>query len=174
MPLEPDEAAAYVRYQVGALRAFVEAAGLELHHVKPHGAFYALLRDDPSLAEAVAGAIEQLGTGCFYWPGPAHGVELCDVLAARGVRVVNEVYPDLAYDTGGNVVIERVKKETDLDFAAEQMRRFLADGVVQAQDGSMVEIEAESACIHGDGPNAAAVAAAVRRAIEDSGLRVAA
>lgn len=173
MPLDPDEAAAYVSYQVGALRAFTQAAGVELHHVKPHGAFYALLRDESSLAEAVADAIEQLAVGRFYWPGPAHGVKLCDLLADRGVKVVNEVYPDLTYDASGNVVIQRVKRETDLEFVKAQMLRFLSEGLVETEEGATVRIEAQSACIHGDGPNAVAVAQAVREAIEQSGRQVA-
>jgi len=37
-PITLDEAYAYVLYQSGPLRAIVEAKGMLLHHVKPHGA----------------------------------------------------------------------------------------------------------------------------------------
>src|SRR3954453_834972 len=56
MAISPDEAAAYVRYQAGALQAFLRAAGGELNHVSPHGAFFAVLRDSADLARPVARA----------------------------------------------------------------------------------------------------------------------
>jgi 5-oxoprolinase (ATP-hydrolysing) subunit A len=40
MPLSPAAVHALTLYQVGALAAFVRAAGATLHHVKPHGALY--------------------------------------------------------------------------------------------------------------------------------------
>ena len=40
MAISPVEAEADVIYQIGALKAFCDAAGVPLHHVKPHGALY--------------------------------------------------------------------------------------------------------------------------------------
>lgn len=168
--LRPEEAAAYVRYQVGALKAFLDAEGLPLHHVKPHGALAFYLRDDDSVAAAVADAVAGCGEGMlFYFPAPIKGVALCDALAARGVRVIGEVYPDLSYDAEGNLQIQREKRETELDFAAAQVARFLAEGRVEAEDGTLVPIEAESICVHGDGPNAVQVAGAIRATIAAAG-----
>ena len=171
--LAPDEAAAYIRYQTGALRAFLEVEGLPLHHIKPHGALPFYLRKDDSVAAAVADAVAGFGPDVlFYFPAPLTGVALCEELRERGVRVIGEVYPDLVYGADGHIVLERDKRETDVEFAARQVSRFLADGAVESEDGGMVPIEAESICVHGDGPNAVAVAAAVRSAVESAGERV--
>ncbi len=171
--LAPDEAAAYIRYQTGALRAFLDAEGLALHHVKPHGALAGYLREDATVAAAVADAVAGFGPDvAFYFPAPVTGLPLIEELRDRGVRVVGEVYPDLTYSPEGELVIQRAKLETDVAFAAAQMRRWLADGTVQAQDGTLVELEAESVCVHGDGPNAVQVAAAVRGEIESAGAQV--
>jgi len=173
MALSPEDAAAYVTYQAGALQAFLRAQGSELHHVKPHGAFFSLLRDDERLAAPVAQAIRALGDDVMvYWPAPAEGIALCDALRELGVRVVGEIYPDLSYGPDGKLVIQRAKEQTDVEFAAHQTRRFLEKDVVEATDGSHVPLNAESACIHGDGPNAVEVAEAVRAAIADAGRRV--
>jgi UPF0271 protein len=167
--LTPEEAAAYIRYQTGALRAFLDAEGLELHHVKPHGALAGYLRDDVSVAAAVADAVAGFGPRvAFYFPAPVTGAPLFDELRERGVRVVGEIYPDLSYSPEGELIIQRAKHDTDVEFAAAQMRSFLADGVVEAEDGTRVPLEAESVCVHGDGPNAVAVAAAIRRVIEEA------
>jgi UPF0271 protein len=173
MALSPEDAAAYVTYQAGALKAFLRAADGELHHVKPHGAFFALLRDDAGLAAPVAQAVRDLGDDVMvYWPAPAEGVRFCDELRARGVRVVAEIYPDLSYAPDGKLVIQRSKEQTDVAFAAHQTRLFLEKGVVEAIDGSHVPLQAGSACIHGDGPNAVEIAEVVRTAITDAGRRI--
>jgi UPF0271 protein len=175
MALSPEDAAAYVRYQAGALQAFLRAAGGgDLHHVKPHGAFFTVLRDDAKLAKPVAKAIRDLGDEIIvYWPAPAEGVPLCQELGELGVPVVGEIYPDLSYAPDGKLVIQRAKHQTDVEFAAHQTRLFLEEGVVEAIDGSRVPLQAGSACIHGDGPNAVEVAHAVRRAVTESGRTIA-
>ena len=100
------------------------------------------------------------------------GFALVEELRDRGVHVVGEVYPDLAYTPDGELVIERAKLATDVAFAAAQMRRWLTDGTVQAQDGTLVPLEAESVCVHGDGPNAVEVAVAIRDEVQAAGARL--
>jgi UPF0271 protein len=171
--LTPDEAAAYIRYQTGALKAFLDAEGVPLHHVKPHGALAFYLREDAHVAAAVADAVAGFGPDVsFYFPAPTTGMALCDELRARGVRVVGEIYPDLSYSPAGDLLIQRHKDATDVDFAAEQVARFLSEGTVQAQDGTPVALEADSICVHGDGPNAVQVATSVRAAVQAAGGRV--
>jgi UPF0271 protein len=171
MDLSPEDAAAYVTFQVGALRGFLDKAGMPLHHVKPHGAFFAFLRDEEAMAEPVAASIAAFGDDVLlYWPAPADGVPFCDAVRAAGVDIVEEIYPDLSYGPDGKLVVERHKKETDVDFAASQITRFLAEGAVTANDGTALHFPAaRSACVHGDGPNAVAVAEAVRSAAEAAG-----
>jgi UPF0271 protein len=77
------------------------------------------------------------------------------------------------YAPDGSIVIQREKHETDIGKAAAQIRRFLEEGVVLANDGNLIPLEAESICVHGDGPNALEVIKALRRTIEDCGNSVA-
>jgi UPF0271 protein len=85
-----------------------------------------------------------------------------------------EVYVDMDYAPDGAIVIQREKHSTDVEKAAAQIRRFLEQGVVLATDGSLLPLEAESICVHGDGPNALEVIQALRRTIEACGHAVAA
>ena len=130
MRITPDDCYAYVLYQTGALQAVLAAEGLTLHHVKPHGAFYSILREDEPLAAAFCEAVLALmPEPVVYWP---EGRDLALPRAARerGIRVVMEVYVDMDYAPDGAIVIQRHKGLTDLDKAAAQIRRFLEDGVV--------------------------------------------
>ena len=173
MNITPEDAYAYVVYQTGALQASLHMHGLRLHHVKPHGAFYSLLRTDEALAAAVAEAIAGLSDHpMLYWPAPT---DAAMPVAARqkGIRVVGEIYPDLQYAPDGSLVIQRTKHETDTAFAAAQVRRYVESGKVEATDGSLIALDAESLCIHGDGPNATAVGDAVRSTLTALGCSIA-
>jgi UPF0271 protein len=172
MNITPEDAHAYVVYQVGALQASLAVHGLKLHHIKPHGAFYSALKAQQDLAEAVADAILKLtDKPMLYWPAPTSAA-LPTACKKLGIRVVGEIYPDLQYAADGSLVIQRHKHETDVAFACDQVQRYVETGKVQAMDGTLVELDAESLCIHGDGPNAVQVAAAIKQRLKDIGCTV--
>lgn len=173
MNITPEDAYAYVVYQVGALQATLAVQGLKLHHIKPHGAFYSVLKSSPELAEAVAEAIEKLSDApMLYWPAPTTAA-LPTACKKRGIRVVGEIYPDLQYAADGALIIQRHKHETDVAFATSQVERYVHSGKVQAVDGSLVELDAESLCIHGDGPNCVTVASAIQERLQAIGCAIA-
>jgi UPF0271 protein len=155
MSVSPEELADLVLYQAGAVRAFAEAAGAELRHVKPHGAMYSMVVDDPELAAALCETVAGLGVALLMPP------QLADAAAAAGIRFVPEGYVDLDYDKDGKLILERVKQPRDPAETAERALRFAGEGQV------------ESICIHGDGPNAVELAAAVRSALQGAGVAVA-
>ena len=155
MAITPQELADLVLYQAGAVGAFAEAAGAALRHVKPHGAMYSMAVDDPELAAALCETVAVLGVALLMPP------QLADAAAAAGIRFVSEGYVDLDYDEDGKLILERVKQPRDPAETADRALRFAREGQV------------ESICIHGDGPNAVELAAAVRRALQDAGVAVA-
>jgi len=172
-------AEATVARKVAAVKSFfsfLQAEGMQLHHIKAHGAFFAFLRDEPAVADAVAKAIAAFGDVMLYWPAPAEGVAFCDAVLAQGIEIVEEIYPDLTYAPDGRLVIERHKQAADPGFAAAQVRQFLEDGTVMANDGStrISFPDARSACVHGDATNAVAVAEAVGAAARAAGRELAA
>lgn len=63
MAISPAEAEVDVMYQIGALKAFCDAAGVPLHHVKPHGALYNMAARDPVLAAAICRAVQAAAPG---------------------------------------------------------------------------------------------------------------
>ena len=89
-----------------------------------------------------------------------------------GIRVVGEIYPDLLYAPDGSLILQREKHATDVKFAASQVRRYVESGKVEANDGSLVDLDAESLCIHGDGPNSVAVADEIRETLKEIGCTI--
>jgi len=160
----------YVLYQAGAMAAFAEAAGGRLQHVKPHGALYTMVQGDPELAQGVADAIAELGGGVILLLA---GKTVADAARAAGVPFVPEGYVDLDYAGDGSLVIERVKQVRDPETMAAKAVRLVTEGRVRTLDGSDLELEARSICVHGDAPNAPEIAAAIRGALEGAGVELA-
>ena len=107
-----------------------------------------------------------------YWPAPTDAA-MPVAARKRGIRVVGEIYPDLTYAPDGSLVLQRAKHVTDTAFAAAQVKRYVETGKVLANDGSLLALDAESLCIHGDGPNATEVGDAVRAALNEIGCKIA-
>jgi UPF0271 protein len=154
MAITPNDAYNYVLYQVGALQAFIRAQGGKLHHVKPHGAFYNQAAKDINLAQAIAQAIKDLGDGLILY-GLASS---CFVAAAQkvGIPLWQEVFADRRYTPEGYLVPRTQANamiETE-DEAVEQVLRMANEGEVIALDGSVVKVQADTLCIHGDSPSA--------------------
>lgn len=173
MRITPDEAYAMVVYQTGALKAFAEAAGMVLHHVKPHGALYSMLNVEEELAEAVARAIvDTCPAPLLYWPAPFEKHALPRAAKAAGIKVAGEVYFDLLYGDDCSIIVERKKTEKRLSDIAERVSRFVRSGEVISVSGKVIPIDAQSVCIHGDGPNAVAVAETVISVLRDEGVAI--
>jgi UPF0271 protein len=173
--ISPEDAHAYVLYQAGALDAMLRARGERLHHVKPHGVLYAMLNEQEELAAAVADAMAELmETPLLYWPAGAEDGALVGEARRRGFGVVLEFYPDLGYSADRRLVLERRKSPLDPAVAVERLARFLRDGTAQTVDGGTVELQAESICIHGDGPTAPQIVEALRSRLDAEGWTVAA
>jgi 5-oxoprolinase (ATP-hydrolysing) subunit A len=169
MAASPEEIRDYVTYQAGALRAFVEAAGGRLQHVKPHGALYTTIVDSPEHADAVAEAVAQLGSDVVLLMPP----EVAPAAARAGVPFVPEGYVDLDYDSAGKLVLERVKQLRDPGATAERAVRLVRERRVPTVEGGELELEVESICVHGDAPNAPEIASAIRQALHEAGLELA-
>ena len=174
MAMAPDEVESAVRYQIGALDAYCRAHGVEMQHVKPHGALYNQAVGDPALAAAIARAVARF-SGDLALVGLAGSEPMAAAASAAGLRFVPEAFADRAYVSDGTLV-PRSRPDaliTEPGAAAEQAVSIAVDGMVRATDGTSVEVQAETICCHGDTPGAVAIAAAVRRALDEAGVRVA-
>jgi len=173
IPAEPDEIEADVLYQVGALAAFAHAHGTRLAHVKPHGALYNQAAADPGIARAVARGVARADRSLVL-VGLAGSGTMREAAAAEGLRFAAEAFADRRYEADGTLRSRRLPDAvlTDPDAVAAQALAIVRDGRATAADGSAVTLRADTLCIHGDAPNAGAVAEAVRGALAHAGVDV--
>ena len=157
MRMEPAELTDCLIYQIGALKAFLDAEGMALNHIKPHGALYGMAAKDAEVARAIAEAAAVFGVPLYGLCGTQHEV----VYPGNGTPFVGEFYADLDYGPDGHLVITREHHAVDPTQAAERVLRAMRDGKVIALDGSDIPVRAQSVCVHSDTPGAVAVARAV-------------
>ena len=161
-----------VIYQIGALQGLAQAAGTRITYVKPHGALYNTIAHDSAQALDVITAIRDVDANLALVA--LAGSPLVRWAQDAGLRVVAEAFADRAYTPQGALVSRREPGAVlhDSALVASRMLRLVRDGVVEAVDGSLASVQAQSICVHGDSPGAVAMARAVRAALEADGIAV--
>jgi len=168
--IEPDALTQDVIYQIGALDGFARIAGARVRYIKPHGALYNAIVTHEEQAAAVVRAVVDydrtlpvLGLPGSVWLRRAEDA---------GLTVVGEAFADRAYTSGGDLVSRRLPGSvlTDADQIAERCRTMVTGGAIATVDGSLLSLNPDSICVHGDTAGAVRIARAVRAAIEQAGL----
>ena len=170
----PAELTADVIYQIGALQALARAAGSVLGYVKPHGALYNTVVTDREQARAVAEAVYTVDPRLPVL-GLAGSV-FFEEARSLGLRTVTEAFADRAYRPDGSLVprTDGTAVLHDPDQIAHRVLTMVESGTVTAVDGTVIAVEAESICVHGDSPGAVAIASAVRDRLVSGGVGLAA
>ena len=172
MTASPAEVKAYIQYQVGALSAFCRAAGVRLHHVKPHGAMYNMAGADINLARAVAEAIAEIDDSLILLA--LSGSEMIRAAEEKGLPCASEVFADRNYEEDGSLR-SRSKPDAvihDEEECIARVLRMVTEGKVKAVTGRDIDIRADSICVHGDGPQALAFAERIRNTLGKNGIEL--
>jgi 5-oxoprolinase (ATP-hydrolysing) subunit A len=162
MKMRRDELAACILYQVGALKAFLDAEKMPLNHIKPHGALYGMAARDETVAHAVCDAAEVYGVPLMGMAGTLHE----KIYRERGLPFLAEFYVDLDYDRTGALIITREHEAVDPGQAVDRTLRALNEGRVRSVDGVDIPMRADCVCVHSDTPGAVDLARAVHGALQ--------
>ena len=162
----------FVVYQVAALAGVAAAQGVRLQHVKAHGALYNMACRDRALADAIARAVAMVDRTLILFGLP--GSELLHAGDAAGLSVAAEVFADRAYERDGSLA-SRSKPGSVIhgtEAVVARAVRMVRDRNVVAVDGSVIPLEAQTICLHGDTPGAADLARALRAGLETAGIQI--
>ena len=172
LPRTAAEVRADVVAQVRALAMVCGAEAVPLVHVKPHGALYSDAAQDEALARAVAEAVLAVDPGlvlvCLA------GSPMVNVVRGLGLACAEEGFADRGYTSRGTLVPrgEPGALVQDPQAVAARASRMARERTVVSVDGTTVPVAADTICIHGDTPGAAALAAAVRARLAADGVWV--
>lgn len=168
--MSPQEIKDIMTYQIGALKAFVEAAGMKLHHVKPHGILYGMAVRDETIFRPIAEAILEADPNLYMYT-MKHGI-VPKMAERMGIKVIYEFFADLDYDGQGNLVISRTHKAADPKPTVDRCLRMFKDGKVKTLDGTDIDIFAHSICVHSDTPGAPDTLKELRRVFSQEGYEI--
>jgi UPF0271 protein len=144
-------------YQVGALAGLARAAGIALHHLKPHGALYNLACRDDAYARPIVGAAALFGLPLMGLPGSR-----LQTLAAGRCRFVAEGFADRRYQADGSLVPRSDPRAfvENTEEALQQVEKLIRkDGV-------------QTICVHGDNPRALDFVRELRKALANKGITI--
>ena len=123
MRMDPKELTDCLIYQVGALKAFLDAEGMALNHIKPHGALYGMAARSEEIANAICDAADVFKVPLLGMARTKHE----EVYTKRGFKFVPEFYVDLDYDKEGKLIITREHAAWDPDLAAKRTLRAITE-----------------------------------------------
>lgn len=172
MNITPAEAGVYVKYQLGALLAFVKAQGLKLQHVKPHGALYNMAAKDEALAKAIAQSVASVDSNIRLM-GLAGSLMLKEAEKA-GLTVISEVFADRAYNDDGSLVNRKLPGTVihDAQQAAARAVMMAKEHKVISINGKEIPLQADSICVHGDNAQAIELVCTIRSALKAEGIAI--
>lgn len=172
MHVTPREAEDLVLYQIAAVSGVAGADGSAIQHVKPHGALFNMAAVDADLARAIARATARISPSLILF-GPPRSA-LLEAGREMGLRVAAEVFADRAYNRDGTLVSRRAAGAviTDDEEVVKRAIQMVRQHTVQAVDGSLLQLDVDTICVHGDTPGADRLAARVRTGLETAGIIV--
>ncbi|MFF4515999.1 LamB/YcsF family protein [Streptomyces mirabilis] len=172
MDVPPDELAAEVAYQIGALEVFARAAGACVSYVKPHGALYNRVVHDEEQAAAVVEGVLLADAALPVLGLPSS--RFLKLAERAGLPTATEAFADRAYTEQGTLV-PRTQADaviTDAEAVVERSLGLARFGMVTSHSGTRIPVRARSLCLHGDTPGAVDLARRVRARLESSGVAV--
>jgi len=170
LPIPPDEIANAVAYQLGAAQAMARRAGGQVRHLKLHGALSNMACVDADLARVCFEAALAVDPDVIIMVLAATAME--DVVRDLGCAWAGEIFADRAYNDDGTLVDRRLPGAVlhDTAIAAPRILEMLKAGAIIAESGKRIPCEIDTICLHGDTPQAVAMARGIRDHLQNAGI----
>jgi UPF0271 protein len=166
----PASLTADVLYQIGALDAIARSCGLRVRYLKVHGALDHVCIARPEIAWAVIAGLQMFDASIPLMCQA--GTAFAETVREAGCPLIREGYVDRAYQANGLLVPRGQPGAviTDPDVAGRRAVQLATTGTIEAIDGTVLELDVESVCIHSDSPGSLQLARATRAALEEAGV----
>lgn len=160
--------------QIALIRSMANIAGTSMRHVKPHGALYNNAAVNYSIASTVAKAVKSIDPSLYLY-GLANS-ESERAAKKEGIKFCREVFCDRTYTNEGMLTPRAAGNAliNTSDQALLQVLQVIKDKTVTSTSGKLINMEADTLCIHGDGPHAVEFVKTIRSGLEKENITIAA
>lgn len=170
LSMSDDALIATVHYQLAALEGMAACVGLTLTHLKPHGALYHDMMNQPRVFNALLRAVTE-----YHRPLPlvvqatANNASLSAEANHHGVALRFEAFADRRYQSDGSLVPRSdARALLSADEILQQTQQLARDGCVTTIEGEVLALQADTLCIHGDNPQAVAQIATLQTLVNQA------
>ncbi|MEM3696182.1 MAG: 5-oxoprolinase subunit PxpA [Candidatus Bathyarchaeia archaeon] len=173
MRLTMEEIKNYTIYQVSALQGFAKIGGLNLQHVKPHGALYNTAVKDEETSRGIVEAVKALDKNLIIFAPPKS--ILAKVASNAGLRVAYEFFADRAYNPDGSLVSRKQPNSIIMEPSAvlERTIKVIKEGKVLGVNGEAITLgKVHTICVHGDTPTAIKLTQTLKKELVKSRVEV--
>ena len=170
--MKPSDLEYMVAYQIGALQALAAYSDMKVTHLKPHGALNNMAAENKDYALAIGRAIKAVDRNIIYVA--LLGSEMEKAGHELGLKVAREGFCDRQYDDDGNLTSRKIPGSVyhDPEVAKKQVIEMVVNKTIVSRHGKRIPCEVDTLCVHGDEATGVAVATAVRKGLEDAGVKV--
>ncbi len=172
MDISQEDARNYVLYQIGALGGFLNAFGMKMQHVKPHGALYNAMSRREDLARGVIEGILDYSKDLIF----VHisGSKALEIAEEMGAKIAREGFADRGYTKDGTLAPRSIPGGVikDPEEIARRVIMMAEEGKVETIEGEIIEIDVDTICVHGDNPEAVEILKVLRERLREEGIEV--
>lgn len=148
------ELAELIAEQYYAFEKIAIPMGVQIHHVKLHGALYNDCAKDATLSKIFIQTIQAIDPLLnIYGLSGSCTIQEAIVL---GQPFSREAFADRTYQNNGQLTpryLDHAMIE-DVNVASEQVLQLVKENKVKTIQGDIIDLKVDTICIHGDGPNA--------------------
>ncbi|MEJ8843420.1 5-oxoprolinase subunit PxpA [Lacibacter sp. H375] len=158
--------------QLSLIAQVAKEQGVKLHHVKPHGALYNQSAKDRTIAAAIAKAVYDFDSSLILF-GLSGSISLTEA-EALGLQTAHEVFADRTYQDDGSLTPRTQPNAliTDEQTSLQQVLQMINSNTVTSVTGKIINLKADTICIHGDGSNAVDFAKTISYALKQAHIGI--
>ena len=170
MNLSSSEVTKLIINQINILSDIANKSGMEVTHVKPHGALNNMACENYDLAKIISESIIQVNKELIFLVPTGSQMEKAG--KKLRMKIAAEIFADRNYEDDGNLV-SRSKDNamiTDHVTAKKHVIKMVENQALNCYSGKQIPCEIDSICVHGDGENAVNTAKEIKEGLIKSGI----
>ena len=166
--ISPSELSYSIISQIESLEAIADSYGLELNHIKAHGALYNQMIIDTELSNFYLDTIKDFKNKCsLYIP---YKSEIEKIALKKGFSIIYEVFGDRNYNDDLSLVSRNNENAliTNPESVVNHIKTIKETETVKTINGNYKKIKFDTICIHSDTNNSIEILKKINQEFDES------